>query len=74
MEYTLLDINEEGYVTLMDDAGNTREDLSLPKGTDELEKVSEQINDAFGDGKELTVQVLKAMNEECIMTCKVIGE
>ena len=30
-EYTLVDVGEEGELTLMDEAGETREDLNLPK-------------------------------------------
>lgn len=69
-----MDINEDGFVTLMDDAGNTREDLSLPKGTDELEKIAEQIKEFHGDGKEMLVQVLKSMDEECINSVKVTND
>ena len=58
-EYTLLDINEDNYVSLMDDAGNSRDDLTLPKGTDDAEKLAIQIKEDFDSGKELVVTVLK---------------
>lgn len=73
-EYTVLDINEDGFVTLMDDAGNTREDLTLPKGTEELDKVADQIKDFHGDGKEMLVQVLKSMDEECINSVRITND
>ena len=51
--------------------GDTREDLQLPKGTDESDKLAEQIKADFEDGKEVVVGVLKAMGEEMINTMKV---
>eukprot|EP00877_Chromochloris_zofingiensis_P013379 jgi/Chrzof1/8295/Cz03g05070.t1 len=73
-EYTLLDVNEEGFVTLMAENGDTREDLSLPKGTDESDKLAEQIRDMYSNGQELVVSVLKAMGEEMINSVKVINQ
>lgn len=46
-------------VSLMDENGNTKDDLGLPKGTDDAEKLASQIQNDFGDGKELVVTVLK---------------
>ena len=43
----------------MDDAGNSRDDLTLPKGTDDAEKLARQIQEEFEAGKELTLTVLK---------------
>jgi len=69
-EFTVIDISEDGFVSLMDDAGNTKDDLMLPKGTDEAEKLAITIQKEFDDGKELSVVVLKAMGEEMISTLK----
>ena len=49
-------------VTLMDEAGNTREDLSLPKGTEELDKVADQIKEYHAEGREMVVTVLKVQS------------
>ena len=46
-------------LSLMDEAGNTKDDLSLPKGTDDSEKLAVQIQEDFDAGKELVVTVLK---------------
>lgn len=73
-EYTLVDVNEEGFVTLMMENGDTREDLTLPKGTDEADKLAEQIKTQFHDGQELVVSVLKAMGDEMINSIKVINQ
>jgi len=72
-EYTLLDVNEEGFVSLMADNGDTREDLSLPKGTEEAEKLAEQIKEQFHAGQEVIVSVLKAMGEEMINSMKLVN-
>jgi translation initiation factor 5A len=57
-EYTLIDISDDGFCTLMTDSGDTKDDLSLPKGTDDLEKLAEQIQADFEEGKEVVVSVL----------------
>ena len=46
-EFTLVDINpDDGFVTLMNDAGDTREDLKLPAdGGDEIRKKFEGLPD-----------------------------
>ncbi len=51
----------------MDEAGNTKDDLSLPKGTDDAEKLAQQIQEDFDAGKELVVTVLKvsSSNSDC---------
>ena len=43
----------------MDEGGNTKDDLGLPKGTDDADKLADQIKKDFDDGKELVVTVLK---------------
>lgn len=72
-EFSVIDINDEGYVTLMDDNGNTREDLQLPKGTEDLEKVADAIKDNHANGEEIIVVVTKALGEEMILQCKVVN-
>lgn len=61
-------------VALMSENGDTREDLTLPKGTEEAEKLAEQIKQQFGDGQELVVTVLKAMGEEMINSIKIVNQ
>lgn len=43
----------------MDESGNTKDDLSLPSGTDDANKLGDQIKADFENGKELVVTVLK---------------
>jgi len=67
-EYTLMDINEEGYVTLLDDDGETREDIKLPDYPEDYCRI---IQKEFDDGKQLIVTVLKACGHEQIMAHKL---
>ncbi|GLI68301.1 hypothetical protein VaNZ11_012662 [Volvox africanus] len=73
-EYTVIDITDEGIVSLMDEAGNTRDDLFLPKGTEEAEKLAEIIKENWSSDKEMAVTVIKSMGEETISSVKVINE
>lgn len=57
-EYNLINIEDDGYVTLLNDAGDTKEDLTLP--ADEwLKDVHDKIKEIFEDGsKEVIVTVI----------------
>ena len=66
-EYTLLDITDEDYLSLMDEGGETREDLKMPERPDELVK---SIREGFDAGDSLILAVVKAMGEEHVMACK----
>ncbi|KAF5946931.1 hypothetical protein HYC85_017159 [Camellia sinensis] len=67
-DYQLIDISEDGFVSLLTENGNTKDDLRLP--TDE--SLLTQIKDGFGDGKDLVVTVMSAMGEEQICALKDI--
>jgi len=69
-DYTLVDLNDEGFLGLMDDSGNVREDLKLPSGHDEAEALARQIQSQFDEGKELILTVLKSMGEEQVNASK----
>lgn len=51
-DYQLTDISDDGYLTLMTDAGDLREDLKLPEG-----ELGTQLRSEFDSGKELLVSV-----------------
>ena len=70
LEYSLINIDDEGYCTLLLDSGETKEDLQLP--TDEwLKDVSERIRSIFEDGKkECLVTVISAMDQEKIIAVR----
>ncbi len=71
-EFTLIDISDDGFVSLMTDSGDTKDDLSLPKGTDDLEKLAQQIQADFDEGKEVVVTVLSvrvSVSLDVFLTC-----
>jgi translation initiation factor 5A len=68
-DYQLIDISEDGYVSLLTESGDTKDDLKLP--TDDA--LLTQIKDGFAEGKDLILSVMSAMGEEQINAVKEIG-
>lgn len=66
-DYQLLDIDEDGFASMMDDAGDTKDDLKLPDG-----EVGEEIRQKYEDGQTFTVTVLSACGEEKLVGTKVL--
>jgi len=64
-DYQLTDISDDGYLTLMNDGGDLREDLKLPDG-----ELGAQLRAEFDNGKELLCTVLKSCGEECVIAIK----
>merc|ERR1712232_637005 len=61
---TIIDINDEGFATLMNDDGETREDLKVPET---LMEAAKTLLDEDGDG---LCDVLASMGKEQIMSVK----
>ena len=72
LEFTLLSIEEDdGHISLMDEAGEVREDMKLPgfpEGYDDELKAA--LEKGEEEGKSLMVTVLKACGHEQIMSHK----
>ncbi|BAF20660.1 eukaryotic translation initiation factor 5A-4 isoform X1 [Oryza sativa Japonica Group] len=69
-DYQLIDISEDGFVSLLTESGNTKDDLRLP--TDDT--LTNQIKNGFGEeGKDMILTVMSAMGEEQICAVKEIG-
>jgi len=64
-DFTLIDISGDGYLSMMNDQGDLREDLKLPDGD-----IGVQIKNDFENGRELLCTVLKACGEECVIAVK----
>ncbi|KAL5359700.1 translation protein SH3-like domain-containing protein [Aspergillus floccosus] len=65
-EYQLLDITDDDFLSLMDDNGNTKDDVKVPDN-----EVGEKIIRMFREEeKDCNVVILTAMGEECAMECK----
>ena len=70
LEYTLINIEDDGFVTLMDESGEIKEDLKVPE-EEWLKDVADNIKKIFNDGtKECTVVVLGALGIEKIIGCR----
>ncbi|CAF1534018.1 unnamed protein product [Adineta ricciae] len=66
VEYSVIDIDNDGYVSLMDDSSDTRSDIKLPEGD-----LGQEIRTKFENGDGVKVTVLQALGEEAIITCKL---
>jgi len=64
-DYQLLDCSDDGFVSLMNADGTTKDDLKLPEG-----EIGQQILADFKDNKDLTVTVLGALGQEAIVAVK----
>jgi len=64
-ELTLCDISDDGFLSLMDDNGNVRDDLKVPEG-----ELGDQIRDKYKSGEQLLVSILKACKIEAAISFK----
>jgi translation initiation factor 5A len=64
-EYTLIDIADDGFITLLTDGGETKEDLKLPE--DDAEEVN-RLKEEFAAGKDILVTVMSAMGKEKVIS------
>ncbi|KAL2349192.1 hypothetical protein Fmac_003192 [Flemingia macrophylla] len=78
-DYQLIDISEDGFVSLLTESGGTKDDLRLPTDENLLSQLVlisiwvKQIKDGFAEGKDLVVSVMSSMGEEQICALKDIG-
>ncbi|BCS23892.1 Eukaryotic translation initiation factor eIF-5A [Aspergillus puulaauensis] len=65
-EYQLLDVTDDGFLSLMDDNGGTKDDVKVPEG-----EIGDKINTMFTeDGKDCNVVILTSMGEQACMEVK----
>jgi len=69
IEYNLIDVTEEGYLSLMDDNGDVRDDLHCNHNPELLE----EIKTKFEAGDEMMISVLKALGKEMPLSIKPIA-
>jgi translation initiation factor 5A len=65
-DYQLVDI-EDGYASLMDDAGEQKNDLQIPD-----DDIGKEITQKFGDGDTFMITVLSACGDEKIVGVKTL--
>eukprot|EP00835_Amoeboradix_gromovi_P003076 NODE_191_length_15469_cov_0.243071.p8 type:complete len:153 gc:universal NODE_191_length_15469_cov_0.243071:14298-14756(+) len=63
-EYTLIDI-DDGFLSLMDSNGETKDDIKVPE-----EDLGKSLVTDFEDGKDILVTVISAMGEEAVVSFK----
>eukprot|EP00921_Rhytidocystis_pertsovi_P006105 GHVQ01010375.1.p1 GENE.GHVQ01010375.1~~GHVQ01010375.1.p1 ORF type:complete len:163 (+),score=30.20 GHVQ01010375.1:164-652(+) len=69
-EYQLIDITEDGFVSLLTDSG-TKDDLKMPTdGEGHPDDVAKQIRELFDAGKAILVTVLAACGVEKVVAAK----
>ncbi|XP_022090017.1 eukaryotic translation initiation factor 5A-1-like [Acanthaster planci] len=64
-DFQVLDIEDDGFLSLMGDGGDTRSDLKLPEND-----LGKDIKDRFLKEETILVTVLKAVDEECVVGLK----
>ncbi|ESQ34294.1 hypothetical protein EUTSA_v10008974mg [Eutrema salsugineum] len=69
VDYQLIDISEDGFVSLLTDSGGTKDDLKLP--TDD--NLAALMKSGFEEGKDVVVSVMSSMGEEQICAVKEVG-
>jgi translation initiation factor 5A len=61
-----LDVTDDGFLSLMDDSGTTKDDVKIPEG-----EVGERITKMFSEeGKDVNVVIMSAMGEEVAVDAK----
>ncbi|KAB7493965.1 UNVERIFIED_CONTAM: hypothetical protein RMT77_015581 [Armadillidium vulgare] len=64
-DYQLVDISADGYLSLMLESGELREDIKLPEGD-----LGADIKQRFEGGEDMLLTVMKAMGEETVVAIK----
>lgn len=67
-EFQLVDIAGDGFVSLLNDDGTTKDDLKMPEG-----ELGDQIKGDFNAGKDVLVTVQAACGEEQIISYKLVA-
>ena len=66
-DWMLVDIARDGFASLMNDNGDTKEDLKAPD-----DEIGEKMRNLLDSGATVSCTVLKAMGMEKIVDCKSI--
>ena len=59
-DFQLLDVSDDGFLSLMDDGGNTRDDLKVPEGD-----LGNEITTSIAEGKDILVSMTKRVQTPC---------
>lgn len=64
-DFQLLDVSDDGFLSLMDDTGTTRDDLKTPEG-----ELGAEIKAAIAEGRDILCTVLSGVGEEAVIATK----
>jgi translation initiation factor 5A len=74
VEYQCMDVDEDGFLSVMDADGNTRDDLKIPDAMPmpppDADVLSKRIRDLLADEKEFSIVVQMACGIEQVMDTK----
>lgn len=66
-DYQLVNISDDDYMSLMEDEGNTREDIKVP-----ISEIGTEIKTRFQKGDSFSVTILSSMGEETAVGVKAL--
>merc|ERR1712118_591439 len=67
-EYTIMDIGEDGTLSLLTEGGDPKDDLNLPADTEDDEKNVKGMKEEFEKGKNVIVIVQAACGKEKVVS------
>ena len=63
----LINVSDDGYLSLMDEHGNMRDDMRLPDESETDQELSKKIQSMFDEQKNVYIVILSAMNIEKVI-------
>ncbi len=63
----LINVSDDGYLSLMDEHGNMRDDMRLPDESETDQELSKRIQSMFDEQKNVYIVILSAMNIEKVI-------
>jgi translation initiation factor 5A len=68
-DYQLVELDDDDFLTLLDENGSVREDLTLDSDDNEL---TSRLKEDFKSGKEIMVTIQKCLQKEKVISYKII--
>lgn len=76
VEYQCMDVDDDGFLSVMDAEGNTRDDLKIPDAMPmpppDADVLSKRIRDLLAEEKEFSIVVQMACGIEQVMDTKTL--